>query len=178
MRFQNYNFMRAIVIAILSMLFVPEFAASTDDLPYTGHMYPGTACKYYGPQASDTFLNPSGYKANGVKNTSTVAKYVVCPLALDSPDIDYGSDMMAPMIFIRSASATCGLYWINPLEDGDTGEYDIKPMDDIVDQGEGIYVYTTPGETMMEGFPRSAAIYCSIPANAVINAYAWSGQHQ
>jgi hypothetical protein len=47
---------------------------------HKSHVFPGSFCKYYNKQASDTVFTLSGGNATGLKNNDTAPHYAVCPL--------------------------------------------------------------------------------------------------
>lgn len=126
------------------------------------YFQPGVTCKYYDPQGLDTYFDPGGHKANGLKNVGSSTKYVTCPLVWNP----LRSALMG--IYIRSSAASCSVYTTENAEDMDAGEYDVIPLNLVDNLGEGVYFYT-PSRVI--SFGDSASIYCGIPAGGIINGY-------
>jgi hypothetical protein len=64
--------------AAVALLLTSSWAAANDELAMT---YPGSNCKWYGPQSLDNDFTYSGGNSTGIKNGSGSAKKVVCPAA-------------------------------------------------------------------------------------------------
>lgn len=75
------------------------------DPPITGSFVPGLVCRYYAPLGDDVFLDPGGYSANGLKNTSNQDVYISCPIVKD-----YSSDTEGAWIVLNKGDASCQLY--------------------------------------------------------------------
>lgn len=125
-------------------------------------MNPGLSCKYYGKQGNDTYFDPNGYTANGLKNVDTSARYVVCPLATPQEAVDELS------IILSTSADVCKVY-----------------QKDNADLSQTIWsrtsTWTFVGGTVLhtfnigqEGFyygRNTWTLYCNLPAGAVIREF-------
>jgi hypothetical protein len=146
-------------LVLLACLF-PALAVA-DDLYET--TIPGTACKLYQPQANDTFMNPSGLSANGLKNTSASAAKVVCPITKIDSNFNNSKNSFYSMVVFMSSSAGNAQFYSRKLDGTD---YDVLSPVEIGPAG-NMYYYWING-SKRNTFGRSVAAYMDLPAGANI----------
>lgn len=129
--------------------------------------YPGVSCEYYGTQASDTYFQPNGYKAVGLKNISASSRYVTCPIKrdLDLTDISVFMFIYEPL---SGPASNCYIYSVDLQGTMQTGEWQKYSLDSADDMGNGVTMYYN---SQPKGFGHASSLYCSIPPQAVINGY-------
>lgn len=123
-------------------------------------LMPGLNCRYYGTLGSDTYFNPSGYSANGLKNTSGSAKYLACPISKDT-----SGDTDIAWALITDVTASCEL-WARGTSG--TTHWSTTSVDYVEP---GYYRYTFDAATAFATSSNSATIFCSIPASAALINY-------
>jgi hypothetical protein len=134
--------------------------------------YPGIFCRYYSMIGNDTFFNPSGYGANGLKNIATAAKYVSCPVIKVGDG--YEDVVGSVQIFIQHASTatvTCSLISKNPLNVGETKASPIKAQASSEAGTTHWYSYTWNFSTGWDTTDATYSIYCSLPASSAVMSY-------
>lgn len=151
--------------------FVLIAAAAAAAVPGTAtafyyYTFPTTLCRYYAPLAGDTYFNPSGLGANGIKNTSSSAKYVTCPLTLRD-DSNTLARVRDADINMSSSAGTCQL-WGRGYSGGSTAWWGTTS----VDGGGSAWTYHFyPWPDYQDCTLRSCSIYCSVPAGATMASY-------
>jgi hypothetical protein len=121
-------------------------------------LQPGHACKFYGKQGGDDYFSPSGLKANGLRNTSTTSRYVVCGINKD-PE----RDTSVAWISFSDYTEDCVLY--KRHKDGTSwGSFPPTEINGVgpVTQGWGLG-YDTSDNVL--------SIYCSVRPDVVINSF-------
>lgn len=141
-----------------------------------GFILPGTSCKYYGPQSSDTFMDPANLSANGLRNTSGSSKYVVCPIPKQN-DLD---DQLTALVqvahvwaFMSSSAGNCSLY---RRDLGATSWANWSATTISAQQNTWSYDIAPPGgaNAFSNTWQSSTSVYCQLPANAYINNFKWT----
>jgi hypothetical protein len=125
-------------------------------------LIPGHMCRYYGTQSADSYFTPEGYKANGLKNTSSSSRYVTCgiPKELDE-------DITEVVISLSTSSDVCKLY----TRSRTAGDYSVYTVDTILNwNGSYAHDFYLNGY-YFEATWQTASVYCNVPSGAVINAY-------
>lgn len=121
---------------------------------------PGLQCRYYNPLGGDTYFDPGGLSANGLKNVSSSNQYVSCP-------ITKGFDMhtRGAWIVLDDSSTDCKLYYRGP-----NGVNQNIPEHRVTAAGSW-YLHEWDFESGWATGGRSIAIYCRIDAGKSINHY-------
>lgn len=122
---------------------------------------PGLMCRYYDPLGTDTFFDPGGYSANGIKNVSTGTRWVSCPLVRDKRGL-----LSMAFISLSDNSTDCRIY-----RRSYEGANNYFSPSGVVEIG-GWYYYTWDFSDDPLYYPDSSmAIYCRIDAGKIINSY-------
>jgi hypothetical protein len=148
------------LMSVLGLLMLCALSASD----VSAEQYPGVNCKYYGKQGSDSFFDPNGYAANGLKNTSTSARFAVCPLVAPAKAIDRIE------VRISTSVDVCKLYQKNNQDLSQTvhtrSRYSGNPQ-------LGIWWHTFDlNQTGSYLANTTYTLFCEIPAGDHIRSYA------
>lgn len=121
---------------------------------------PGLACKWYGKLGVDTYFNPSGFSANGVKNTSGTAKYLSCPIIKkpsNATDVAWA--------IMNTSSGSCEL-WTRGYSA--TTHWTTSSISAVES---GYWKYEFDASSNFNTANQSASVFCSVPADAALIQY-------
>ena len=150
-------------VAFAALLSVPLGASAYSDTDFAHTGYPGTRCKYYGPQGADGYFQMSGQQANGIKNVSTT-QYAVCPIVRES--LLAFSLFMAEVVV--SGDTTCSLY-VRNKEGGSAFIFQPSTVQSTGAAGVTRQLFEQPS---VPGSDETYALYCKVPINSGILGYA------
>jgi hypothetical protein len=158
---------KAILVAFVSIFLLSATALAE----YRNTSYPGLMCRYYGKIGNDTYFNPNGYSANGIKNTSSSDYYMACPIANpthDSELSDSGNSYLNwGRITIDTTSGDCKLYGRSLT--GSSNYYFSTTV--IEAQNNGLQRHVMNPSTFIATYGDSLSIFCKIPGGKYINNY-------
>lgn len=141
---------------VLSAILAPNVSA--DEKTW----YPGVSCKYYGKQASDSFFDPNGFAANGLKNTSGSARYAVCPM------VSQNLRVFSAAITISSSSPdVCKLY----AKDNVDGSQEVYDTFTVREEASGAFEHSFLVSSGAVHNRQTLTFYCEVPAGGVIRSY-------
>jgi hypothetical protein len=166
--------MKRFVVTVMFTLFATSVTVQADTVGERV-TYPGLMCRYFGTQGNDSYFDPTGYSANGLRNITRSTVYAACPIA--KPDYDNqqapgeqrGQTMMA-RITMSSSSDNCKLYR-RSLTGSSSGWWATKT---IVSESNGLYrhiIEPPDGYTYMSSSNSSISLYCAVPGGVYINNY-------
>lgn len=116
------------IVPVLLGLVANQAAAASSEVPFT----PGSACRYYGAAATDSFFSSMGLSAIGMKNISASTKTLYCPLTFDSNHLPTFATILikkpsagaaAPECYMDSRDITTGVSAFTPPTTITTGQY-------------------------------------------------------
>jgi hypothetical protein len=151
------------IITALGLMALSGFCARDASAFDYGNYFPGLNCKYYGKQGSDSYFDPNGFTANGLKNTDASSRYAVCPLTRNAMGID------AAGIFLSTSSDVCKLYIKNTA---DLSQTIISRTSKSTNSDTGLTTHMFQvSEDDSYTLSETLTLYCNIPAGAVIREY-------
>jgi hypothetical protein len=174
--------MRKIVVATVGVFAFGLSSASADLGEQT--TYPGLNCELWDRAASDTHLDPGGYRANGLKNTSSTLKHIACPFAKPDYDVQqslkYGHTDEA-RVMMSTGDASCKLF---ASELASSTNWWV-PVNLIQSSGNGIYTHAVSADAvdahLYYTYAHALVFYCQLPAGEYVNNYdyraEWSSWH-
>lgn len=135
--------------------------SSSDSLALPFDMIrPGLACKWYGTVGNDTYLNPAGFSANGIMNTSSSDKYIACPI-FKEPGADTGS----AWALLNTGWASCEV-WTRGFSF--SGHWTPEPGS-VTEVESGYWKHFFPGTFATSSY--SVSILCLLPPSGAIIQY-------
>lgn len=145
---------------LLSIIVVATCLVAANTEAQNKSLLPGHSCRYYGRQANDSYFSPSGTNANGLTNTSDVAKVAVCAI---NKEADVGTSLAG--ISFSNSTANCALYWRH--RDGTS--WGSWAPNEVIGNSPRTQWWGAPGG--YDTGDKVVSIYCSVSAGVTINSF-------